>query len=68
MTPAQKKALTFIKDFWEDNGYAPSYRDIMAGLSLKSVSQAAAVVDRLVERGYITKMPNRARSIRIANY
>ena len=64
MTPRQKQALDFIKKFWQDNGYAPSYEEMKEGLGMKSKSSVAAVIDRLEERGFIVRVPNLARSIR----
>jgi len=65
MTPNLKSCLDFISVFWKDNGYAPSYEEIKVGLGAKSKSSVAALVKRLEERGYITRMPNLARSIRL---
>ena len=68
MTPKQKKVLDFIKDYWAENGYAPSYRDIGEGMRMKSMSHVFSMVKQLHERGYITKMKERARSIKVADY
>jgi len=65
MTPRHKECLDFIGAFWADNGYAPSYDEIKIGLGAKSKSSVAALVIKLEERGYIQRMPNLARSIRL---
>ena len=66
MTPRLKECLDFISGFWADNGYAPSFDEIKGGLNAKSKSSVAALVDKLEARGYITRIPNLARSIRVA--
>ena len=65
MTPRHKECLDFIGAFWADKGYAPSYDEIRNALGAKSKSSIAALVVKLEERGYIQRMPNLARSIRL---
>jgi len=65
MTPRHKECLDFIGAFWADKGYAPSYEEIRNALGAKSKSSVAALVVKLEERGYIRRMPNLARSIRL---
>lgn len=66
ITPAQHRALTFIRQYVATNGYSPTYREIAEGLGLQSAGSAHRVVHLLVERGTITLLPNRARSIELA--
>ena len=68
MTKKQLAVLDFIQDFTEENGYSPSYREIMAGLGLSSVSAVAEHVDNLVEKGALKKVPGAARSLEILDY
>jgi len=65
MTPRQKDCLDFISSHWLEKGYAPSYDEIKEALGAKSKSSVAALVSKLEERGYIQRMPNLARSIRL---
>jgi len=65
MTPKQKRVLDFIKSYWDANGYAPSYREIMDGVGMKSMAHISGMIRQLSERGFIVKMPGRARSIRV---
>ena len=65
MTRRQKIALDFIKSFWAEHGYAPSYDELKDHMGLKSRSNVHAMVIRLVNRGFITMMPCRARSIMV---
>ena len=68
LTKKQLAVLTYIEDFTEAQGYSPSYREIMAGLGLTSVSAVAEHVDNLVEKGALKKVPGAARSLEILDY
>lgn len=65
MTPQQSKVLIFIKDYWMKNNYAPSYQDIMEKLNYKSSMVVNRHVYALAERGYITHLPRKRRSIEL---
>lgn len=65
MTRRQKHAMDFIKSFWAENGYAPSYEEIKEHLGLKSKSNVHSIVFRLVKRDLISIRPGMARSITI---
>lgn len=68
LTKKQQAVLDFLQDFIEENGYAPSYREIMAGLELTSVSAVAEHIDNLVEKGVLRKEPGESRSLVILDY
>lgn len=68
ITKKQQAVLDFLQDFMDENGYTPSYREIMAGLSLSSVSAVAEHIDNLVAKGVLMKNPGEARSLTILNY
>ncbi len=68
ITKKQQAVLDFIQDFTDENGYTPSYREIMAGLDLSSVSAVAEHIDNLVEKGILKKNPGEARSLEILDY
>ena len=68
LTKKQTSLLNFIQDFTEENGYSPSYREIMAGLGLSSVSAVAEHIDNLVDKGVLRKVPGNARSLEILNF
>jgi repressor LexA len=65
MTPRQKECLDFIKAFWAENEFAPSFEEIKDTLGAKSKSSVTGLVSKLEARGYIERIPNLARSIRI---
>jgi SOS-response transcriptional repressor LexA len=61
----QRELLSFIDGFIKGNGYGPSYREIMRGLSYKSVSTVAVHVDGLIARGWLVKRDHSARSLEV---
>ena len=68
LTKKQLAVLGFLQDFTEENGYSPSYREIMSGLGLSSVSAVAEHIDNLVSKGVLRKVPNAARSLEVLDY
>ena len=68
LTKKQLALLDFLQDFTEEKGYSPSYREIMSGLGLSSVSAVAEHIDNLVAKGVLKKVPGAARSLEILNY
>ena len=55
--------LRFIEQFCEDNGYAPSVREICAGLGFKSTATAYNYIDRLRSMGMLQKTDNKKRAV-----
>ena len=68
ITKKQQAVLDFLQDFMEENGYTPSYREIMVGLGLSSVSAVAEHIENLVAKGVLAKNPGEARSLTILDY
>lgn len=68
LTKKQLLLLDYIETFTRENGHSPSYREIMLGLGLKSVSSVAEHIEHLVEKGVIIKQPGAARSLEIVDY
>ena len=68
LTKKQQSLLNFIQDFTEENGYSPSYREIVAGLDLSSVSSVAEHIENLVAKGVLKKIPGAARSLEVLNF
>lgn len=68
LTPRQAEALAFIRRFQEAQpGVAPTFSEIADGLGLASRSSASRLLDGLEERGFIRRLPNRARCIEIVD-
>lgn len=57
----------FIQEYINENGYAPTVREICKGCNLKSTATAFQVTNRLAERGLITKAGNRNRAVSITS-
>ena len=68
LTKKQLAVLDYLKDFTEEKGYSPSYREIQAGLGLSSVSAVAEHIDNLVQKGVLRKVPGAARSLEVLDY
>ena len=68
LTKKQLAVLDFLQDFTEENGYSPSYREIMSGLGLSSVSAVAEHIDNLVAKGVLRKVSGAARSLEVLDY
>ena len=68
LTKKQLAVLDFLRESTEENGCSPSYREIMSGLGLSSVSAVAEHIDNLVEKGVLRKVPGEARSLEILDY
>jgi repressor LexA len=65
LTKRQKQIIDFINQFTEDNGYAPSYREIGDHFGLSSTATVCEHIQTLEEKGYLKTDPNEARSIEI---
>lgn len=61
----QRALLEFIDAFIKENNYAPSYREVMRALDYKSVSTVASHINGLIERGWLVKRDNSARSVEV---
>lgn len=65
MTPKQARVLVKIKDLWKEHQYAPTYREIASALKYKTPNVISSMVFQLAKKGYVTVLPNTARSIEI---
>ena len=65
MTPKQAKVLVAIKDLWHQHQYAPTYREMADRLKYKTPMVISNMVFQLAKKGYVTVLPNTARSIEI---
>lgn len=55
--------LNFIEQYSLENNYAPSVRDICAGLNIKSTATVAYYIDKLTERGLLKKSDGKNRTV-----
>jgi SOS-response transcriptional repressor LexA len=66
-TKKQHQTLDFIRHFIAENGYSPSYREIMNGCNYTSVATVSLHVSSLIKRGHIVKRDKSARSLEIVD-
>ena len=59
------EVLRFIERFCEENGYAPSVREICKGMGFKSTATAYNYIDRLRSSGALQKTDNKKRAVSI---
>lgn len=64
-TKKQQELLVFIRNFIVENGYGPSYREIMNGCNYTSVATVAAHVNNLIAKGLLAKKDKSARSLEL---
>jgi len=64
-TKRQKELLDYIDAFIQERGYGPSYREIMNAIGYKSVSTVAIHIDGLIQKGFLRKTDNSARSLEV---
>ena len=65
LTKKQLELLTFLKNHLKKNDVSPSFDEMKDALNLKSKSGIHRLVSALEERGFIRRLPNRARAIEI---
>jgi len=65
LTPKQKELLLFIHERLKEAGVPPSYDEMKDALDLRSKSGIHRLVTALEERGFIRRLPHRARALEI---
>lgn len=65
LTQKQKELLLFIHNRMQDEGVPPSFDEMRDALDLKSKSGIHRLITALVERGFIRRLPHRARAIEV---
>lgn len=65
MKEIHRKVYEYIKERTED-GFSPTIREICRDLGIASTSTAARYVNYLVEEGYLEKIENRNRAIKLS--
>lgn len=64
LSPQMSKLLDFIQAYQQDNGYCPSFEDMMNHLRLRSKSGVFRLVQELEDRGHVIRLPGQSRSVR----
>ncbi|MEQ8825794.1 MAG: transcriptional repressor LexA [Filomicrobium sp.] len=65
LTQKQKDLLLFIHERLQKEGVPPSFDEMKDALDLKSKSGIHRLITALVERGFIRRLPHRARAIEV---
>ena len=65
LTPKQYQLLMYIHKCLKDNGVPPSFDEMKEALDLKSKSGIHRLITGLEERGFIRRLPHRARALEI---
>lgn len=65
LTSKQKELLLFIHERMQADGVPPSFDEMKDALDLKSKSGIHRLITALVERGFIRRLPHRARAIEV---
>ncbi|WP_068084211.1 transcriptional repressor LexA [Novosphingobium rosa] len=65
LTRKQHELLRFIQVRLEEDGVSPSFEEMKEALDLKSKSGVHRLISALEERGFIRRLPNRARALEV---
>ncbi|MFN2258232.1 MAG: transcriptional repressor LexA [Parasphingopyxis sp.] len=65
LTKKQHELLIFIHDRLSKTGISPSFEEMKEALELKSKSGVHRLISALEERGFIRRLPNRARALEV---
>lgn len=65
LTRKQHELLRFIQVRLEETGISPSFEEMKEALDLKSKSGVHRLISALEERGFIRRLPNRARALEV---
>ena len=66
LTAKQRELLLFIDQRLKAGGISPSFDEMREALDLKSKSGVHRLISALEERGFIRRLPNRARALEVA--
>lgn len=65
LTAKQHELLRFIQQRLEETGISPSFEEMKEALDLKSKSGVHRLISALEERGFLRRLPNRARALEV---
>jgi len=65
LTAKQRELLMFIRERLGEDGVSPSFDEMREALDLKSKSGVHRLISALEERGFIRRLPNRARALEV---
>lgn len=65
LTRKQHELICFIADRLNESGVSPSFEEMKEALDLKSKSGVHRLISALEERGFLRRLPNRARALEV---
>lgn len=65
LTKKQHELICFIADRLAETGVSPSFEEMKDALDLKSKSGVHRLISALEERGFLRRLPNRARALEV---
>lgn len=65
LTAKQYELLSFIHQRLEETGISPSFEEMKDALDLRSKSGVHRLISALEERGFLRRLPNRARALEV---
>ncbi len=65
LTAKQHELLLYIQRKLEETGISPSFEEMKEALDLKSKSGVHRLISALEERGFLRRLPNRARALEV---
>ncbi|MBD2841723.1 transcriptional repressor LexA [Erythrobacter rubeus] len=65
LTAKQHELIQFIQKRLDETGISPSFEEMKEALDLKSKSGVHRLISALEERGFIRRLPNRARALEV---
>ena len=63
LTTRQREVLRFVQAFTSRHGYAPTIREIRAGIRVESLNSVTCHLAALKRKGYLARGKNKQRSI-----
>ena len=65
ITEKQHRLLLYLNEKITENGYPPSYEELQQAMNLKSKSGIHRLIASLEERGFVRRIPYRARAVEV---
>ena len=65
LTRKQHELICFIQDRLDQSGISPSFEEMKDALGLRSKSGVHRLISALEERGFLRRLPNRARALEV---
>jgi len=65
LTKRQREILTYLANYSEEHGYAPSFEEIATQFNYNSLATVHEHLTNLERKGYIRRTPNESRAIEI---